>query len=164
MTQRTRPVLMLAALMAGLLSADLAQAISWFDSSSTPSVMITSNDFHAATQLRRVTVVCPKAGNIVANATSQFGFWPAVGGWTYVGIGFSIAINDAAPTAMHSNSAHYVAAWTDGMSESGATQRIAPCTAGQTMDVYFMGYLQNTETGATAFNPTLVVQFFDTRI
>jgi hypothetical protein len=150
--------------IAPALFVNTAHATSWFDYSSTPAVQITSTDFHAATLLRKVTVVCPKAGFIVANATSQFAIFPSAGGWAYVGAGFSLAINDPAPTEMDSNSAHYISAYSDGITESGATQRVASCTAGQTMNVFFMGYLQTAETASSAYNPTLVVQFFDTRI
>ena len=130
------------------------------------TVTITSSNENDTTILRSVTVVCPKAGQLVATAIAEFTI-DSPDNFDYGSIGYSITRDTIAPIAYApSHSYIHEAAITDAMNfvrVPGSIQRGDLCTAGQTITYHFVAWRRQA-TSAEAKSPRMSVLFIDVRI
>ncbi|RYU62469.1 hypothetical protein EWI61_03015 [Methylolobus aquaticus] len=128
---------------------------------STTSIGIPSSSSATPTILRSVTVVCPVAGFLLAQADAQFGMQMSGGAWAEGTLGYGISRN----TAFDFNHYHYIeGASGDGFQYNpGSIQRFDTCTAGQSITYRFVAYLlSGLSTSTYAWQPKLsVIQLRD---
>jgi hypothetical protein len=134
---------------------------------STKSVPITTTDFSNTTNLGKVTVKCPEAGYLVAAGSAGILLTPKAG--DTLGVvqgGISITLDNTAPYAADPN--HYNSIVFNVTTHNSAIpsfiQRVDACTAGQTVNYRLVAWHEYAGDGSYAFQPRLVVQFFNNRI
>lgn len=141
-----------------------AQADSWMDfSQATNRVTITSTNFNSATVLRRVIATCPEDGHLVATAEAGFGYSvaaPPDRAW----VRYSIAQDAAAPFGIDPN--HYRNLQDDvsdnPTSKPGGMVRVDACRRGEEVTYVFLGQRLDPTVSAYAWQPRLVVVFYNT--
>jgi len=135
-----------------------ALATSWFDFSQSSSlVTITSTNFNNPTPLRRVTVICPANGHLVATAEAGFSLRPPVipgKGW----IRYSITMGPGIDPNHYRNLQDYEPV--SSHSSPAGMFRVDRCQAGQQITYRFVAQRVQA-VSASAWQPRLVVEFFD---
>lgn len=139
--QSSRPVGLSAVLLAIFVNGiALANPEAGGDYSQTFGIVnITSSSSTAPTILRSVTVKCPVAGFLIANADAEFGL-----GMTDLNADGTLAYGISRTTALDFNNYHFIEGRdpVDGVvSNPGGLQRFDICTAGQTITYRFVAYL-----------------------
>lgn len=164
----TQPWVILFAIVGLLLYfPNEANATAWGDYFQTAqTVSITSTSENDTTVLRSVTVVCPKAGYLIATASVEFNI-DSPSGLDYGSIGYSITPDRTAPISYAPGHFYlHEAAITDSMNfirVPGSIQRADRCAAGQTVVYNFVAWRKQA-VSAEATKPRLYVLFIDTRI
>lgn len=163
-------VTLLSAISLSLGIAQNAFAADFNYSQSIGTVLINSTDFSDTTTLGWVKATCPAAGYLVAQGSAGILLTPVVGDTTgVVQGGISITTDNVAPYAANPN--HYNSIVFNapvGAANNSALptfiQRVDVCKAGQAIGYRFVGWHEYAGAGSYAFQPRLVVQFFDTKI
>ncbi len=142
-----------------------AQAESWLAfSQSTNQATISSMNFNNATVLRRVRLRCPDDGRLVATAEAGFTYSvaaPPDQAW----VRYSIARDDSAPFGIDPNHYRNVRddVFNNPASKPGSLVRVDRCERGEVVTYVFLGQRVNASS-AHAWQPRLVVEFFDTAL
>ncbi|MDD5274287.1 MAG: hypothetical protein PHU14_16415 [Methylovulum sp.] len=134
---------------------------------STKSVVLTKTDFSDTNSLGAVAAVCPEAGYLVAQGSAGILLSPVVGDTTgVVQGGISITLDNTAPYAADPH--HYNSLVFNTVGNNSATaaslQRIDTCVAGQKITYRLVAWHEYAGALSNAFQPRLVVQFFNNRI
>lgn len=159
--------LIISMILLSIFSVNLAVADSGADfSPQTGLIAISSSNFNNATLLRRVVVSCPKKGFLVARANAGFSLRPTTVGQR-VWIRYSIRRDSTANTGIDPNHYRNVQEFVMDTFHStpGSMFRVDECKKNEKVTYKFVAQrVQNAEANTSAWQPRLLVEFFDHRI